>query len=228
MPNAGVLPYVPSPFEQLTPYINQAVGDVSQGIEKRFANAADDKILAGLGSGSQSPIEIAKSISRLSPERAKNFTSGLEAAQKIQVQKNDSSDLRNSLTKLKELVPFSETTGQRGNISWLGKKKGLSAENIQAREELDTLGFLVADKIYTHFNKGTMSNAKLEQVKKQIAPRSDLSERENIARINALERIMALPPDVSPEKLDAVIDQGSKEVEKNSIKERPSLESFAR
>lgn len=118
-------------------------------------------------------------------------------------------ELRPSIERLEELIP---RTGMRLPFtkSFFGNVPGTQA--FEERKEFDTLGFLVADKVYTHFNKGTVSEAKLEQIKQNLAPRADLSERENAGRINAIKKIMNLPPDISKKNFDKVVDQELKKV----------------
>lgn len=155
----------------------------------------------------------------------------LKTGTKEQAKKQTEEGLRTSLDTLDQLIPYTGSTGV-GNIESIlgaeggkaGTWGGLRRGSVEARKQFDALGFWSADQVYTHFNKGTMSESKLNQVKKNLAPRADLSERENKARINAMRTISNLPKDIDSKKLDKIIDQETTKVQ--SFKSKKSLEEI--
>ncbi len=84
----------------------------------------------------------------------------------------------------------------------------------ETRKEITNRGFWTTDKLYTHFNKGTITDAKLELIKKELSPRGDISPEDNRARINALKSMMKLPKNLSQKQFDKVADQKIREVNK--------------
>ena len=85
--------------------------------------------------------------------------------------------------------------------------KQLSNQEIKSiREGITNTGLWVTDKIFTHFNKGTLNKAKWESLKEDLAPRADLPPKVNRARIDGLKRILGLPSDAPRKIVDKVID----------------------
>jgi hypothetical protein len=115
---------------------------------------------------------------------------------------------------------FSDLLNPNLKVNPLG---GLNRKAVEKREEYTRSGFLLADQVYTHFNKGTISEAKLELIKKDLAPHGNLSERENIARVRALKRIMGLKSDANPSTVNKIIDQEISKVKKSS---KPTLQEI--
>ena len=91
---------------------------------------------------------------------------------------------------------------------------GLNRGAVEKREEIDTTGFLAADKVFTHFNKGTISKDKLQVILKDLAPNSKLSERKNKARIASLRRMMKLPSDIPESAFDKIVEREKKGIGK--------------
>lgn len=128
---------------------------------------------------------------------------------------------------LKQTLDWLEDQTKYVGQSWIPGQKSfvgipgtpisrIGREAIEKREGIDSAGFWVTDKIYTHFNKGQMSEAKLDFIRQDIAPRSGLSEREYKSRVNALRRISNLPRDIPVGKLDKILEQEAKKVKGNS------------
>lgn len=124
------------------------------------------------------------------------------------------SGLKNSLDWLDENIGYTGNKYIPFTKSFTGG--GLNRETVGKRAEYDSAGFLAADQVYTHFNKGTISEAKLELIKKDLAPNSNLSERENKARVSALRRISNLPKNTNSKAVDKLINQELTAVKKIS------------
>ncbi len=222
-----VLPYVQSPLEQLMPHINQAAGQIGQGFINRSANLSDQRILEGLAQNQNAtPMDQIKAFSALSSGKQQTlsplFTQFMQSQQKqaagVAKKEEVKGEVVPSLDRLEELTKRSG--GRFGFRPALGKLP-FTPWN-EERKELDTLGIWAADKVYTHFNKGVLNEAKWNDVKDKFAPKAELSDRENMARINAMRRIMNLPAGISSKKLDGVIDQEQRNITKSeSDKKRP-------
>ncbi len=126
-----------------------------------------------------------------------------------------------TVERLEELIP--QTGKTFGSVT--GFNKVFDRQQVEEREEFDTSGLLLADYVYTHFNKGTVTDTKLKLIKDQLAPNSKFSERVNKARINSIKRILSLPSDLSTAQFNKELAK-----EQNSIKKessgKPPLSSF--
>lgn len=114
--------------------------------------------------------------------------------------------------EFKELESLGEYGGRFGiNATW-GKIPWTEAH--AKREELDKLGFLVADKIFVKFNKGVLSTPKFQYVKEELAPNASMSDASRNGRIRALKVFSGLSPDISPEAFNAVADRQIAQIKK--------------
>lgn len=228
---AQVLPYVQSPLEQLMPYIGQLGQGVRDIGTKIQTNKKTENFNKTVNDPNATDIQIANAFSQL-PKETKEFSGPLytqaikargEQAKKSQELQQTREGLKSSIDFLEEALPY---TGARfgGGKALLRNVPGTEA--FAKAKEFDSTGFWVTDNVYTHFNKGTVSDAKLELIKKDLSPRSDLFESENRARINSLKRIMALPADISKEKFDAIVDKEVKSVKGESPSGSKSLQSI--
>lgn len=220
---AQVLPYVQSPLEQLTPYIGQ-LGEGVREIGTKIANNRKsenfNKIINDPNSSdiqianafSQLPKDIKESSGPLYTQALRNRGQAAQQAGKVNEGLN-TQGFKSSASRLRELLP---KTGSSVFVSFPG------TQTYQDRAEFDKLGFLLADNVYTHFNKGALTDKKFDYVKNELAPQAGLLQGENEARISALERIAGLPPDIDPEKLDSIIDKEVKSVKKSG-KNKPTL-----
>jgi len=111
-----------------------------------------------------------------------------------------------------EIRPVSERLQQL--INKLGSQPG----NKEMSDELDTLGFWYTDKIYTHFNKGVISNIKFKNLKDTLSPNSSDRPETARAKLRSLNVIAGLNPDISPKNFDKVLDSQIKKVK--SIEEK--------
>lgn len=165
----------------------------------------------------------------------------LKKGQEQQQQAEESQGVSDALNWLDENAEYAGSTLYPGKSFLGGKSKGnrftifdlpINRAASGTREEIDATGFWVTDKIYTHFNKGQISNVKLETIRKDLSPRSDISERAYKARVAALRRISNLPPNAPKSVVDQTIDREIKAVKKiekatgNKEQERPSLEEI--
>jgi len=80
MPQIQILPRQPSPLEQLTPYISQAVSDIGQGVQQRFENQQDAKIIPAMFAPELSPMQRIELSLKLSPKRREAFYSAIRAS----------------------------------------------------------------------------------------------------------------------------------------------------
>ena len=107
-----------------------------------------------------------------------------------------------------ELIPIAKEL--ETYINSVGAQPG----NLEMAENLDRLGFWYTDKIYTHFNKGVVSKIKFSEIKNKLSPNASASPRVNRARLNALNTIAGLKPNVSSKDFDRAVDKGVKKVDK--------------
>lgn len=136
----------------------------------------------------------------------------------------DTQGLAETLDFLDENIDYVGNTKLPWSKSFLSEGPlPLNRKGVETRADIDSSGFLAADQVYTHFNKGQISEFKLELIKKELAPNSKLSEREYKARISALRRISKLPRNAPQSVVDKTIDKEIKAVKKI---ERPALSSF--
>ena len=141
---------------------------------------------------------------------------------KEQEKKDLAISMKNNLDKLRELTPYAGSERVGNWLAVLGMKGGeagtfgrMRRNSVEKRAYMNKLGFWITDQLYTHFNKGVMNIPKLEQVKKELAPNSENSEREYKARVDALEAIASLPPDIDSKTLDKYVDKKIEEVKNN-------------
>lgn len=113
--------------------------------------------------------------------------------------------LKNAFSNIESLIPYSGIKTIPGMKSFTGG--GLNRRAIQKREQFDREGFLLADKIFTKFNKGVINKDKLKVIKNEMAPNSKLSERVNSARIDALKTMSGLPQDATNEQFDIALSE---------------------
>lgn len=180
---------------------------LGQGISK----GASEGVKQGIDFALQKRLEKEK-ISLM--EQAEQKKINLLAQQKKQ---EEDEEKRNLLSNADDLRKFSRYSDNLFFNNPLRHVPGTEA--FAARKQLDTQGLLFADKIYTHFNKGTVSDKKMDLIVKKLAPNSELTESENNARINSLIRIMGLPSDASEAEVDKVFKEEQKKL-------RPPIESF--
>lgn len=212
MPQVQVLPAAQTFGNQFGGVLGGALGSIGQGLVQghlnRQTNKKDDEILQDLAANpNASPLEMIQKFGKLSADKRK----GLEGLFGDYLKTQNTNQAKAAETE-------AATAGMKDTVKYLKenvKYTGLTGETspdktFAARKGFDSSGFLAADYVYTHFNKGQISNAKLELIKKDIAPRSDLTQLENKARIDSLERIMALPSSAPKEQVDRIIDEEAK------------------
>ena len=136
------------------------------------------------------------------------------AQQKKQEENEEKQNLFSNAKELEELSEYSDNPILNNPLRHVPGTKSYSA-----RKQLDAQGLLFADKIFTHFNKGTISTPKLELIVESLAPNSRLTKSENLSRIKALTRVMGLPSDASETEVDKVFKEEQKKL-------RPPIESF--
>ena len=217
-----VLPYVPSFGERITPILNDALAKVGEGFRLRGERKRDETILQSLKSGDLSDIQLNDAYSRLSPKAQKNFEPFLNSqlrvkeAEQKQAIKSKSEEAKSEREKeavRQELIPASKAlSGLIDSAAYGAGGQGKSAE-------LDASGFWYTDKVYTHFNKGVVSNVRFENMKNELAPNSSNPPSVNRARLASLNRMANLPADISSEKFDAILDKEIKSVQKVEAKE---------
>jgi len=168
----------------------------------------------------QENIAGAKAVANQQAEEKKSQ----EAQEK---QKAELAGVNDTLQWLKDNVGYTGTTGifALGSKSFGGGKQlapgvnspAFNREAVEKRQQYKSAGFLLADKIFTKFNKGTISKDKLKIVQ-QLAPDPEVSERENLGRIAALEKMMALPPDIGKKEFDKQLQEKVREVKESPVK----------
>jgi hypothetical protein len=166
-----------------------------------------------------------KEIARLPPDERKialqNQFQGkaLEQKQQQEVQK-EQREQQETKTQIQELRDDISYTGYpifSGIKPLVGKIPGTEAH--RKRKGFEKSSIWITDKIFSHFNKGTISKPKLELIVKDLAPHPDLSQSENLARLDALDRAIGLPRDATYNDLKSIIGEKSES-------KKPPLESF--
>ena len=148
----------------------------------------------------------------INKERARGQEAAIKeerGIQRKQIEKTEETKgLSNTLDWLDENIKYTGSTKIPFTASSTlgGARRGV----VEKRAEFDASGFWAADNVFTHFNKGTVSSPKLELIRNELAPKSDLPERVNKARIASLRRMANLPANISKDKFDKILD---KEVE---------------
>lgn len=130
----------------------------------------------------------------------------------LQEKQQEIQGFQNAFETLEDMIPYTGVTTIPGFKSFTAG--GLRRETVEKRENFDKLGFWLTDKVFTHFNKGVVSQPKFQEIKKSLAPRADLSERQNRARINALRTISNMPSNISEKEFNKVADRQISEVNK--------------
>ena len=216
----------PSFGQQLAQGLSQGIYEASQGVprimgerlkgkkleeEKNKENEAAKRF--GVDLSDIKDPEIRKIIMSESLKgQTKQMEAQQKAAQEQQKLDQEKQGIADSLDWLDENIKYTGST----NIPFTASNTygKLNREAIQKREEFTKTGFWATDKIYTHFNKGQISNQKLEMIKNDLAPNADLTERENKARIAALRRVGNLPKDAPKSVIDKVINREVKAIKK--------------
>lgn len=151
----------------------------------------------------------------------------------MQAKQEEMQSYQNGFNALEALIPYTGSQLPFFKSSTFG---GLNREAVEKREQFKTLGFWITDKIFTHFNKGVVSTPKFDEIKNNLSPRADLSERQNRGRINSLKTILNLPSDISSKEFDKIVDGEMKKLNKiperapskllSENKEKPPLSNF--
>ena len=128
-------------------------------------------------------------------EEAKIREEERKVAREKQEKESENEGLRNSIQFLESKLP--EVGKTFGAVS--GFNKIFDRQQIQDREEFTATGQQLADTAYSRVNKGVQSTEKIKLWKENWAPNAELSERVNIARINALKRFLNIPENASKE-----------------------------
>lgn len=200
-----VLPYIQTPLEQLTPHINQIAGGIGAGVGQHYRNKADTSILTQLQSGQVSPANYPTLWAKLSPEARKTYEPFLQSAIRQQEAgnkenlKRETADLEKEeksnavLGTAKEMrdlieytgstrIPFTKSAGARTDSF-------VNREGLQKRNKFDTLAASAASFFRDLDTKGQLPQGLYEAVIKPRLPNSELSERENLGRIEGLEEL---------------------------------------
>ncbi len=123
--------------------------------------------------------------------------------EKIEEQKS----LKQQFDRVRYLIPYGGSRLIPGTKSFGAFSTNIdkrAREAYQNRQELDSLGFFIADRVFTHFNKGVISKDKLKKIE-TLAPNSKYSDRANYGRVNSLERLANLPDSLNEKQFDAAI-----------------------
>lgn len=195
----------------LKPLFKQAGLDFSPEEEEQFISSGiDPNIAASFAANIYKQKEASKASNQAAQAKTQEALMKQQAAEQEKEQEYEG--FQNAFDSLDDLLPYA---GQLwGKSLGAGDSFPINRKAIEKREQFDKLGIWLTDKVYTHFNKGTMSDAKLELIKEEMAPRVKLSERANRGRINALKTIANLPSDISKSELNKVINDQLKEVRK--------------
>ncbi len=155
---------------------------------------------------------------RIHNEKLASKTSELGAREtKEQKEKEEEhANLRQQFDRVRELIPYGGSRLIPGTKSFGAFSTNVdksAREAYEKRQELDSLGFFVADRVFTHFNKGVISKDKLKKIE-TLAPNSSLSERANEGRLKSLERLANLPSTLNEIQFDEAIHKEKLKVAK--------------
>lgn len=202
-----------------------------------FGTQIARNIGSGLGQGINSGMDFASKLAMQRQKSQGDFASKLalhqakndidQQAKRQEAEKGDQG-FKDSLDWLDQNIEYT------GPVAKFTKLAGIpGTEAFGKRAEFDAQGFWATDKAFTHFNKGQISREKLKVIQNDLAPRSDLTQKTNKARISALRRLSNLPSDIPSEVFDKQLQlekktlgkiEGSSSVGKKT--ERPPLSSF--
>lgn len=212
-------------------YMKEAMKNEPQ---RRMADLFAKKFGGGKGKGSELAGKgEGDPFSNMSPEQealmAESMPKAYKALKANQEKQEQAAGIEQSLDWLEKNVSLSgrfgvhpkwggiEAQGTSGGLGLKDPETGKQLTDIEIkgkREEIDTTGIWLADRVYTHFNKGVLNEAKWEDVKNRFAPRSDLPAEVNRARIAALRHIMGLPKNAPTAAVDKVINREQKALDK--------------
>lgn len=222
-----VLPYIQSPLEQLSPHIQQAAGALGAGLGSHQRNKSDQSILASLQNASTSPIDYQTLWAKLSPKAREEYKPFLDSQLRMKEAENKEQLKQQTEQKKekRETAAFHDSVRPQLNAVKDLAQKYSSSQTTADAEELNTSGFSVTDRIYTHVNKGVINKPKFEQMVNGLAPRAGLSADQNGRRVRSLERLAGLPEHTSPEKFDKELDKELKKSTASDKKESKSSSS---
>ena len=193
MPQIQMLPEQQSPLQALTPYINQAVGQLTQGYTAGAMNRKDQSILQQL-QNAQSPMEQVSLVGQLSPERAKaigtmlgkpliqqsiNGQQKLSPATTQYVKDIDkaSAPAQSVLSSANRLMELADNTG------WRGYQSGLPGPLVPADiAEFESTTNDLLSYYKAMFPRG-ITQEEFKILKKEALPNPRLSPEANKARI---------------------------------------------
>lgn len=188
------IPVIP-PKRSLGDFLGQQAGQgLSAGINQFFEGKQRQKQLGGL-----SPFLEAAG---LNPDQIEQFTnSGLDPAQaaalvgsiqKANMANKDKLDKTEKAThvlnisnKLRDLIKYTGSAGIPFTSSFGGGS--FNREAVQKRNQFDSLAASYASYFRDLETKGQLPQGLFEQVIKPRLPNSELSERENLGRIDGME-----------------------------------------
>lgn len=190
----------------LQPLFKQAGIEFSPEEQEQFLGSGLNPEVAG-----KFAVDIAKQRASEREAGQKAFADRQKQLFEQQEKQREEQGFQNVFDELEELFAYGgmDFPGMKSGTIW-----GLNREAVEKREELDKLGFWVADKVYTHFNKGTVTDKKFNEIKKELAPNSKLSERKNRGRMRALQLISNLPSNINQKAFDKFVDKQIAEVNK--------------
>lgn len=242
----------------------QSLPDILERIQKNREEAElgkqiKEKYGIDLPRGGQ--VEFAKAFGKAAGEQPFKEALDMKKAQQVAMEREEENKgITDTLDWIDKNAKYSgkfgvppkwggiEAQGEKGGLGLINPdtKKPMTDLEIKAkREEIDQAGLWLADRVYTHYNKGVLNQVKWEDVKERFSMRSDLPATINRARAAAIKRIIGLDSNISPSGLKNIIDKEIKaldkiekgktgfgdspqEEEKQMKSSRPSLSSFKR
>lgn len=231
-----VLPYVPSPLEQLTPYISQAAGQIGSGIGQHYRNKADQSILQQIQGGQVSASDIPPLWAQLSPETRKTYEPFIQSQLRTQESSNKErakseikhefkekeseskkENLRGVVSDLEELKPYAGSTKNPLYLKTFNAHEGgLNRAGLEKRAEIDSLAITLEGVLRDISTKGALPKRTFEVLLEKI-PKSTDSERVYQGKLNAFKKILKSAPQKVQEEVNASISKPQ---------DRPPLESF--
>lgn len=214
--------------------VGQALGGglsqgLSAGLNQMLEQKRNRSQLEGLAPIFQqfglTPEQITQIVGSGLPAQHAVQVAGLLKPQKISDKQiaasEDKEAATNAAKRLHELLPQAGYT--KSHMTYYAGG-ALNRQQAQDREEFDKQGFLLADKAFTKFNKGTITKEKLQYIKDEMAPNSKYTDRTNLGRMKALETVLNLPDGSGLKQYEKALKSGK--IPSKQFDERPPLESF--
>lgn len=243
-----ILPYIPTPLEQLTPHIAQAAGSIGSAYGQHQRNKADQTILQqiqNIQSGQQgtSTIDLPVLWNKLSPATRKTYEPFLQSELRKQEAASRETDKRETgklekrekaesllgtVKEMEDLIPYTGSTDIPWSPSFLGNSLNRGA--VQKRATFDELAASAASFFRDLETKGQLPLGLYEKVIEPRLPSSKLSERQNKGRLEGLtslaKRYGGLPEKEANHENESIKKSSQELSEGSAFEKLPSASEY--